>query len=353
MDMGDESLNLCIRDERYSDRSNSHGTTNDTRSVGGYCEPPSQSAVFYNFPNVHQTQRQFAAPNSFPNAFDNITNAYQSRWQFVAYHDISNAFEPQDEIVAPYNNPTVFQPLGQIAAPGNCTNASEPQSLSDSDISDILQQFLNDYQPQLQDGAPNGFPNDNQPQRQFDALYDISNDFEQQSNEIVAPYNNPSVYHPLGQIAASANCPNVSEPQSLTDALDILQQLDDIPNSANSPKFFDRQRLRHLRQLYGPVFDDCNEVRRNIKEYIFKISSNEATFARAINVHPKSLYRFLRQQRSNRGAGSIVYPAAYYYFEEMRIDHHEGKSRHRLDREKHCPNGYDLARISFNMPRKF
>ncbi|KAJ6640004.1 hypothetical protein Bhyg_12753 [Pseudolycoriella hygida] len=268
MDM-DESLHLCIRDERYSDRSNSHGTTNDTRSVGGCCEPPSQSAVFYNFPNVHQTQRQFAAPNIFPKAFDNITNAYQSRWQFDAYHDISNAFEPQDEIVAPYNKPTVC--------------------------------------------------------------------------------------HPLGQIAASANCPNVSEPQSLSDAPDILQQLDDIPNSANSPKFIDRQSLHRLERLYGPVFDDCNEVRRKIREYIFKISSNVATFARAINVHHGSLGNFLFSRRKffNYGAGSKVYPAAYYYFEEMRIAHHEEKSTHRLESEKHYLNGYQLTTNYTPKLRKF
>ncbi|KAJ6639280.1 hypothetical protein Bhyg_12023 [Pseudolycoriella hygida] len=447
MDM-DESLHLSIRDERYSDRSNSHGTTNDTRSVGGYCEPPSQSAVFYNFPNVHQTQRQFAAPNSFPYAFDNITNAYQSRWQFDAYRDISNAFESQDEIVAPsnnqtvnqplgqiavpgncinvsepqslsdsdisdfldqflsefgapsddanvilphlqdgapngfpndnqpqrqfdtlydipnaseqqyeivapYNNPTVCHPLGQIAVPGNCTNVSEPQSLSDSDISDFLDQFLSEFGapsddanvilPHLQDGAPNGFPNDNQPQRQFDTLYDIPNASEQQY-EIVAPYNNPTVCHPLGQIAASANCPNVSEPQSLSDAPDILQQLDDIPNSANSPKIFDRQSVRRFERLYGPVFDDCEEVRRKIKEYIFKISAKESTFARAIKVHHRSLIHFLGQEGSNRGAGNIAYPAAYYYFEKMRIAHHEEKSEHRKCSEKRFPNGYELTR---------
>ncbi|KAJ6642000.1 hypothetical protein Bhyg_06945, partial [Pseudolycoriella hygida] len=368
MDMDGESLYLCIRDERYSDRSNSHGTTNDTRSVQGYNEPPTQSAVFYNSPNVHQPQQQFDAPNSFPNAFNNITNAYQPRWQFDASHNISNDF------VAPYNDPTVYQPLGQIAAPGNCTNVSEPQSLSDSDAADILQQLediLNDYhpqwgqschcgwssddanvfQPQLQDGAPNDCPNDNQPQWQFDASHDISNAFERQ-DEIVPLYNNPTVYQPLGQFAASGNWQNVSEPQSLIDAPDILQQLDDVPYSANCPKFFDRQSQLYLKRLYGPVFDDCDEVRRKIREYIFTSCPNAWTFTRAINVHHGSLKDFLHRRWKffNHGAGSKVYPAAYYYFERMRVDHEEEKSKHRLWSEKHYPDGYDLTKSLFRMP---
>ncbi|KAJ6648546.1 hypothetical protein Bhyg_03776, partial [Pseudolycoriella hygida] len=114
-----------------------------------------------------------------------------------------------------------------------------------------------------------------------------------------------------------------------------------------------RQRLTYLKQLYGPVFEDCDEVRRNISEYMSTNSTNVATFSLVINVQHQSLKQFLAQKGFDIGAGSLAYPAAYYYFEIMRLSHREEKSRHRLESEKHYLYGYGLTRGSDKARRKF
>ncbi|KAJ6640009.1 hypothetical protein Bhyg_12758 [Pseudolycoriella hygida] len=321
--------------ERTSSNSSSHDKhhiyrilglekTTDTENVESCREPPNQSAAFDSSPNIHQPQGQFLAPSNF-------LNAYERYNQIVAPYYYASVRQP-------FGIPNVNQPQRQVGTPYNIALAFERPNQTV-----FSHNYANVRHPQWQVGAPFGIYNVNQPQRQVGTSYNTAHTFERQ-DQIVLPYKNPTVDQSSGQIAAYGNCPYVSEPQSLSDAPDILQQLDDIPNSANSPEIFDRQSVRRFKQLYGPVFDDCDEVRRKIKEYIFKISSSETTFARAINVHPASLKHFLGQEGFNRGAGSIAYPAAYYHFEKMRIDHHEGKSENRRMSEKRFPYGYELTR---------
>ncbi|KAJ6640005.1 hypothetical protein Bhyg_12754, partial [Pseudolycoriella hygida] len=157
--------------------------------------------------------------------------------------------------------------------------------------------------------------NVHQPQRQFAIPNNFLNACKLE-NQILVPYNYPTVNQPQWQVRA---------PYSIAHVLG-------------------RERLSYLKRLYGPVFEDCDEVRRKIREYISTNSANVAKFARAINVYSESLRHFLNQKGFDNGAGSIAYPATYYYFEKMRMDHEEEKSEHRLWSEKHYPHGYKLRR---------
>ncbi|KAJ6640042.1 hypothetical protein Bhyg_12791 [Pseudolycoriella hygida] len=170
--------------------------------------------------------------------------------------------------------------------------------------------------PPKQDVFYNNCPNVHQPQRQFAAPNNFLNAYERE-NQTVVPYKNPIVYQPIGQIAAPG-----------------------------------RQSLHYLKQLYGPVLEDCDEIRRKIRECTYTEMSKRG-FARVINVHPISLRRFLGQKGFNKGADNKVYPAAYYYFEIMRLSHREEKSEHRLLSEKHYPNGYEPTKRFRPERRKF
>ncbi|KAJ6640010.1 hypothetical protein Bhyg_12759 [Pseudolycoriella hygida] len=343
-DLNSKRTTNTTRVERTSDNSSSHDKhhiyrilglekTTDTENVESCREPPNQSAAFDSSPNIHQPQGQLLAPSNF-------LNAYERYNQIVAFYYYASVRQP-------FGIPNVNQPQRQVGTPYNIALAFERPNQTV-----FSHYYANVRHPQWQVGAPFGIYNVNQPQRQVGTSYNTAHTFERQ-DQIVLPYKNPTVDQPSGQIAASGNCPYVSEPQSLSDAPDILQQLDDIPNSADSPKFFDRQSLPDLKKSYGPVIDDCDEVRRKIREYIFKISCDATTFARAINVHPSSLTHFLRQKGFGGGAGSKVYPAAYYHFEKMRIDHHEGISKHRKWSEEWYPDGYELTTNHAPIRRKF
>ncbi|KAJ6640029.1 hypothetical protein Bhyg_12778 [Pseudolycoriella hygida] len=282
--------------------------TTDTESFESCRESPNQSAAFLNSPNIHQLQRQFVAPNNFLNAYDKEN-------QIVGSHNYANVSQPQWQVGAPFDIPNVNQTQWQVGATYNIAHAFERQN-----------QTVVSY----------NYANVRQPQWQVGATYNIAHAIERQ-DQIGVHCNNSTVHQPLGQIAASGNCPNVPEPQS---------------NSADCPKFFDRENLPNLKELYGPVFDDCDEVRRKIREYRSPIHPNASMFARAINVHRERLYSFLRLKGFDNGATYELYPFAYYFFEMRRLDRQEEKSVHRLQSEKNFPGEKTTDTESFESCRE-
>ncbi|EGZ18979.1 hypothetical protein PHYSODRAFT_499398 [Phytophthora sojae] len=82
-----------------------------------------------------------------------------------------------------------------------------------------------------------------------------------------------------------------------------------------------------------PVYDDCDEIRRKIDEFLVEGMVTKAAFLRALgNVNSNSMRRFMSL---NRGAGAAneVYRKAYAFFEKKRILDGEEKTVQRLANE--------------------
>ena len=73
----------------------------------------------------------------------------------------------------------------------------------------------------------------------------------------------------------------------------------------------------------GPVFDDCDSVRRKINKFMRDSGATQAAFCRALGqgeaCQTAQLNTFLRRKGAGDGAASKVYRLAYHFFEQKRI----------------------------------
>ncbi|KAK8057000.1 hypothetical protein PG996_010937 [Apiospora saccharicola] len=102
-----------------------------------------------------------------------------------------------------------------------------------------------------------------------------------------------------------------------------------------------------------PIHDTCDVAREKIDEHLATCRVSQAQFCRDIHAHglnsptrckgiqPKQLTEFRHKNGSNAGATSIVFYAAYVYFEKIRLAQDQPKSKFRLEMEKRWPDGFD------------
>lgn len=92
----------------------------------------------------------------------------------------------------------------------------------------------------------------------------------------------------------------------------------------------------------GPVYDDCNDIRQKIFDFLYKTGISKAAFCDLVNVNSNTLSQFLSRKGPQEGAGLKVYYCAYQFFENIRIARNEPKSAQRTRNEKKEPNGFSL-----------
>lgn len=94
-----------------------------------------------------------------------------------------------------------------------------------------------------------------------------------------------------------------------------------------------------------PVFDTCDEVRRKVNAHLKKPGVTQAQFCRDMlamfkgpgrpaNIQSIQLSRFRGMKGPTVGANSLVFYAAYVFFEKVRIAEGKPKSKHRVEMEK-------------------
>jgi hypothetical protein len=95
-----------------------------------------------------------------------------------------------------------------------------------------------------------------------------------------------------------------------------------------------------------PVFDSCDEIRRKINAHLKKPGVTQAQFCRDLHAQLQGpsrpakpfqgtqLTRFRNSKGALTGAKSLVFYAAYVFFEKMRIKEGKPKSKHRLEMEE-------------------
>jgi hypothetical protein len=96
-----------------------------------------------------------------------------------------------------------------------------------------------------------------------------------------------------------------------------------------------------------PIFDSCDEVRKKINAHMKEPGLTKASFLRDIaktypeekTIQTKSLNDFLNKKGALEGNTSMIYYAAYVFFEKMRIQQGKPKSKHRQEMEKRHPEG--------------
>jgi hypothetical protein len=93
----------------------------------------------------------------------------------------------------------------------------------------------------------------------------------------------------------------------------------------------------------GPVYDDCNEVRRKINAFMKEGVLNKSQFCKILDVNTNTFARFLSQGPLAMAGGSNgTYPAAYHFFEKRRLLEDKPKSKTRLENEAKFPHGHAL-----------
>jgi len=104
-----------------------------------------------------------------------------------------------------------------------------------------------------------------------------------------------------------------------------------------------------------PVFDSCDEVRRKLNLHLKRPGVTQAQFCRdmvaqlhakrlpAKGIQGSQLARFRGMKGPSAGAGSVVFYAAYVFFEKLRIKEGKPKTKHRLTMEETWgPEGFEL-----------
>jgi hypothetical protein len=152
-----------------------------------------------------------------------------------------------------------------------------------------------------------------------------------------------------GSVAAS-EIPSQPPPSNATTAAQPL-----APRSANIPKPI-RQAASAAGlpditniHLHGedtdsvPVFDTCDEIRRKITPHLCRNGVTMAQFGRDlfaqlhtpknVSISGAQVQNFLKQDGPRTGAKTIVFYAAYVYFEKLRIAKGEPKSDRREEME--------------------
>jgi predicted XRE-type DNA-binding protein len=90
------------------------------------------------------------------------------------------------------------------------------------------------------------------------------------------------------------------------------------------------------------VYDDCDEVRRKIGIITQSNLMSSAQFSGIIGVTPATVSKFMSKKGADIGAGSTVYPNAYYFFEKLRIAKKQDKIAARKRHEREHPRGLPL-----------
>ncbi|KAK7058835.1 hypothetical protein VNI00_001459 [Paramarasmius palmivorus] len=92
-----------------------------------------------------------------------------------------------------------------------------------------------------------------------------------------------------------------------------------------------------------PVYDDCAEVRRKIRQLTqtpgFKITHWLKDIG---NINNNSYNRFMKEKGRTDGASNGTYYAAYVYFEKVRIAQGKKKTAGRKANEEQYPFGFPL-----------
>ncbi|EQC40696.1 hypothetical protein SDRG_01771 [Saprolegnia diclina VS20] len=92
------------------------------------------------------------------------------------------------------------------------------------------------------------------------------------------------------------------------------------------------------------VFDDCDEVRDHMRRFFEAKECTQSAMAVHFKFSVGSIRKFLAMRGPRQGSGSIVYKAAYYFFEKLRILEEKPKTAKRIMMEEAMPQGYDLVR---------
>ncbi|GMF20766.1 unnamed protein product [Phytophthora fragariaefolia] len=102
-----------------------------------------------------------------------------------------------------------------------------------------------------------------------------------------------------------------------------------------------------------PVYDDCDEIRRKIEEFLGEGLVTKAMFLCALgNVNSNSLRRFMGLRRG-AGAANEVYRKAYAFFEKKRILDGEEKTVKRLANEDlQGPEGFPRHGLNMHFMEK-
>ncbi|KIJ68297.1 hypothetical protein HYDPIDRAFT_173059 [Hydnomerulius pinastri MD-312] len=92
-----------------------------------------------------------------------------------------------------------------------------------------------------------------------------------------------------------------------------------------------------------PIYDDCNDVRRKIRALMKTPGWKVTQWLRDIGgINSNSYGRFMKDTGPTAGASNGTYPAAYIYFEKLRIFEGKKKSAKRLKMEDEHPDGMSL-----------
>ena len=98
------------------------------------------------------------------------------------------------------------------------------------------------------------------------------------------------------------------------------------------------------------VLDSCDEIRSKITSYLNQTGSpTRNQFCRALRAQLRTtklgridishIDRFRAKEGPSAGIHSVVYYAAYVYFEKLRIAEGKQKSKHRIEMERRYPHG--------------
>ncbi|KAK8198178.1 hypothetical protein HDK77DRAFT_489035 [Phyllosticta capitalensis] len=103
------------------------------------------------------------------------------------------------------------------------------------------------------------------------------------------------------------------------------------------------------------VYDSCDEIRKKINAHLRVPGVTQAQFCRDLaaqlhtpakptNIQSRQLTAFRDKKGPDAGNTSVVYYAAYIFFEKIRIKDGKPKSSHRLGMEKTWVGGMDIKR---------
>lgn len=96
-----------------------------------------------------------------------------------------------------------------------------------------------------------------------------------------------------------------------------------------------------------PVYDSCPQLVKKIKDFLARDGMTKSKFCQALGgLNSNSLNSFLSAKKQD-GAGNRTYPAAFIFFEKLRIYEGKAKSKQRLQNETEHPMGFELEK-----PRK-
>jgi len=113
--------------------------------------------------------------------------------------------------------------------------------------------------------------------------------------------------------------------------------------AAEPPKHWSEVILEGELEGNVPVYDDCNDVRRKIRELQKSADFKVTHWLQEIGgINTNSLSRFMRDTGATIGASNGTYPAAYKYFEKVRIAEGKKKTPKRIRNEMEHPNGFPL-----------